>query len=285
MRTFASPRHSVFSMSVDMCNTFNAVVVLSTAAQVCAEADRAGPLAELLEAVNDREDVRGRRHHIQQLVKNLGEQVEQAIPVLRELLVEPEDHKRAGAALALGIIGPGAINSLPDLVVLLDDKAWQVRYAAGTALGLFGPLARSSASRLIVMLADSVDIAAAAAGLALVKIDEDLPVIAASGLVTQMRENEPDVRLSAIVSLGNLGNGLTAYRSQLFGPIHDFAGPQLVVALREGGEAERAAAATALKQAAQKLLPSRRICLASRGSIRHTREKVFLVLNTELGAS
>ncbi len=92
-----------------------AVVVLSTAAQVCAEADRAGPLAELLEAVNDREDVRGRRHHIQQLVKNLGEQVEQAIPVLRELLVEPEDHKRAGAALALGIIGPGAINSLPDL--------------------------------------------------------------------------------------------------------------------------------------------------------------------------
>ena len=230
-----------------------AIVALGTVAPVQAEAEQGPKVSALLDVVKDGEDVRRRRHHIQQLVNGLGDEVEQAVPALIDLLIAPESHARAGAALSLGFVGPGATRGMLGLIALLEDEAWQVRYAAATALGLLGPSARSSVPLLILVLADPTDNVGYAAGLALVKIDENLPAATASDLIAQMHDENPDVRLSAIVSLARLGNGLTAYRSQLGEPLHDIAGAELVVALRDGDEAERAAAATALKQIAKHL--------------------------------
>ena len=228
-------------------------LTLGAVASAQAEAEHGPKLSALLDVVKDGDDVRSRSSRLHRLVNDLGNELEHAIPVLIDLLTAPESDARAGAALSRGFLGPHGTKHMFGLTALLHDEAWHVRFAAASALGQLGPLSRSSAPALVVALADQIDVVGYAAGLALVKIDESLPLAVTSDLVAQMHDENPNLRLSAIVSLAQLGNGLTSYRTRPAEVMFDVAGPALIATLKDGNDAERSAAATALKQIAKHL--------------------------------
>ena len=80
------------------------MVTVGTVVPVHAAAEHALPLEALLEVVQDRDDVRGRRSRLHKIVNELGDEVQQAIPVLLDFLIAPESHTRAGAALPTNIL-------------------------------------------------------------------------------------------------------------------------------------------------------------------------------------
>lgn len=76
------------------------------------------------------------------------------VPGLLITLRSPEAPQRAGAARALGDIGPSAAAAVPDLIRALEDPDREVRQCAARALGDVGPPAAPSASALIKALGD-----------------------------------------------------------------------------------------------------------------------------------
>jgi HEAT repeat protein len=87
------------------------------------------------------------------------------------LLKEGDDSSRAGAASALGDLGPGAKTAVPALAAALRDEYEGVREQAARALGQIGPDAKAAVPALQVTLRDTVDPVRLAAADALKKID------------------------------------------------------------------------------------------------------------------
>jgi HEAT repeat protein len=85
-----------------------------------------------------------------------GEQAEEAIPALIELLnnQELETELRWNAARTLGKIRSAAVVAVPALVENLSDEAATVREHSAEALGDIGPAAKESVPALIAVLAD-----------------------------------------------------------------------------------------------------------------------------------
>src|SRR5439155_4446488 len=81
-------------------------------------------------------EVRVQAAHV--LVRLGPAELQAAIPVLIELLDEPNYNLRLRAAQILGTVGPLAKSAIPALVELLDDTQI-VATIAGQALGQIGP--------------------------------------------------------------------------------------------------------------------------------------------------
>lgn len=94
-----------------------------------------------------------------------------AIPILIELLKDPDAFVRLDAAYALGFIGPEARSAVPQLLTLLKDTEAMVRNNAAYALGL-------------------------------IRADADLVV---PELVKLIRDRDPRVRFNAAEAIGRFG--------------------------------------------------------------------------------
>lgn len=74
------------------------------------------------------------------------------VPDLSTALDDKSARKRQGAAFALGLMGPAAVEAAPALTERLDDKNTLVRVEAARALGKIGKEANKAAPKLAVLL-------------------------------------------------------------------------------------------------------------------------------------
>ncbi|NNE84934.1 MAG: HEAT repeat domain-containing protein [Alphaproteobacteria bacterium] len=229
-----------------------AIIVLSSAVPSQAQDRSKSPLDALLERVTSNDKTLVGSGYLRSRVDDLGSQVEQAISVLREHLNSPESLTRVGAAVSLGLIGSKASVSVPDLIVLLKDESPAVRYAAAGALRQFGPLAKQSGPALIEALVDPGDRVGFTAGGALFQVDKSLAIATIRNFAAQVYEGDPDAQRLAAISLGNLAYGpYGSFERSKF--VFALAWVELESALNDDEAQVRAAAATALKQIANKL--------------------------------
>ena len=103
---------------------------------------RIGPKASpAIPALIDTMDPEGRRYDEQVVYRAayaLSEIGEASVGPLREALRDRSGRRRAGAALALELIGAGASAAIPELLIALHDDGPEVRRAAAEALGVIG---------------------------------------------------------------------------------------------------------------------------------------------------
>lgn len=92
------------------------------------------------------------------------------VPELRKILKASDAELQANAAMALGIIGPGAKDAVTDLTVATSDKDLSVRVNAIVALGKIGPGAAPAVGELRKLLSDPDETIRQAAALSLGQI-------------------------------------------------------------------------------------------------------------------
>ena len=126
------------------------------------------------------------------------EDVQQASPAIRPLLLSGEPALRAASAEALGRLEDAA--AAPALVGLLSDKAWEVRAAAATAVGQLAHTPATAA--LAAALHDDVATVRTAAARALLNTGEPGHAHLVSGAVS----SNAGVRGAAITALGTVPN-------------------------------------------------------------------------------
>jgi HEAT repeat protein len=111
---------------------------------------------------------------------------------------------RAGAAYALGKIGPAARRACPVLIRALKDPAARVRTAAALVLGLLGPEAHGAGRALAAALRDEDAEVAAAAATALGNLGPESRA-AVPLLIEQQRQKDLMLRRRAVHVLAGLG--------------------------------------------------------------------------------
>jgi HEAT repeat protein len=116
------------------------------------------------------------------------------------------------AAEALGGIGPGAVEAVPDLVALLSDLSSNVRWRAATALGAIG--ARQAGPALAKAVDDSAENVrlAGVMGLSQVRAESSL---ATPAFRAALGDTDSRVRLQAVRGLGRLATPSRAARRAL----------------------------------------------------------------------
>jgi 3-methyladenine DNA glycosylase AlkC len=149
---------------------------------------------------------------------------------LIQALEDEELEVRRSAALALGEMGPAAVDAVPALIRALEDENVFVRRDAADALGDIGPGAVEAVPALIQALGDENDYVRMAARYALRNIGpEAVPV-----LIEALGDENSKVRLCAADALGAIG------------PEAKEAVPALIQALGDEEVYVRGAAAVAL---------------------------------------
>lgn len=146
------------------------------------------------------------------------------------LYVEEDAHVRAGAAEALGEIGPKAFAAVPYLINALKDSDADVRCRTADALGEIGRAAAAGVAALIAGLKDqNWDVRVCAAS-ALGKIGP----LAVPALIAALKDQDAHVRAGAAWALGEIGPKAFA------------AVPLLIKLLKDPDEDVRGEAADAL---------------------------------------
>jgi len=100
-----------------------------------------------------------RTQHVVPATRALSEYRGEAHPALEDLLVILQDDKRPtedrwNAARTIGKIGPAAIDSLPVLIALTQDREATIREHSAEAIGDIGPTASAGIPALILCLED-----------------------------------------------------------------------------------------------------------------------------------
>ncbi|MEE8444866.1 MAG: HEAT repeat domain-containing protein [Alphaproteobacteria bacterium] len=193
--------------------------------------DTAGMIDDI--AYGDRESARA-------AATDIAGQVHQArktVPLLAEIVADPESPNRDIAAAALGEIGPSAYRAVPELIVALESGGDGLQRAAIEALAGIGESAESAALPLAGILENGdmeqrelaahalARIGYAAAGaeaalnaaledssprvrayalLALVNSQADLPDGAPALLTAMLADRDEEIRVSAAWALGSL---------------------------------------------------------------------------------
>ena len=132
------------------------------------------------------------------------------------------------AAEALGRIGPGAKAAIPDLIAAMSGPDSRVRSEAARALGAIGPEAALAIPELVRLLTRGplrvrsmrrgyVALTAQWSQDALVQIG----AAAVPALLELLRDNDPEVRIAAIETLGKLETKATAAIPQLIADLND----------------------------------------------------------------
>ena len=161
-----------------------------------------------------------------------------AVPMLQEALKHKNRLIRAGAAEALGEIGPTAKDAVPALEGALEDKDEYVRWAAARALAKLG-LPGKALPVLIATLDDEWSFHRRDTAWILGEVGP--PAKAAIPALTKaLKDEDGGVRQTAARALGNIG------------PAAKEAVPALEEALQDKDKWVRHAAAEALKKIQQK---------------------------------
>ncbi|MEO2031467.1 MAG: HEAT repeat domain-containing protein [Planctomycetaceae bacterium] len=118
---------------------------------------------------------------------------------------------RKRVAEALGSIGPGAVEAVPELTLLLQDIGWPIRVAAADALARIGPPARAAIPALEQAANDELsgDQARVAAASALWWIDRNHPLVEPTfrNILTKGPALQAwmDGQVAAVNALGRMG--------------------------------------------------------------------------------
>jgi HEAT repeat protein len=127
-----------------------------------------------------------------------------AVPALLKALDSQNFRTRAGAAVALGLIGPPAGAAVPRLQDTVSDKRPLVRQEAAIALGKIGPDARVAIRRLCEMVTTEKDTGACSSAIsALQELGAD-PAVAVPAILTALQGVTDDRHGPAFVALGAL---------------------------------------------------------------------------------
>src|SRR5207253_2242126 len=125
---------------------------------------------ELLDVRSDSNGVLCR--HIVKTLGEMGPAAKAAVPLLLEARRDPDAHVRLAAACALARIDPEhAKDVIPDLTTGLKAREWWVRAGAARALGAIGPNAKMAAPTLAAGLDDPIRPVRKESAAALKKID------------------------------------------------------------------------------------------------------------------
>jgi HEAT repeat protein len=157
------------------------------------------------------------------------------VPHLIELLEDPDDQIRAGAAGALAQIGPPAKAAVPALTIALHDQQADVRAAAAAALGLIGKPAKETVSLLALRLADADKTVRLQSGAALSRI-EGKPPAAGPLIQTAFQQSSREVKQRAVQAYV----GLDPEKKP------DITVKQMIAALKWGDKTNRGTAALLL---------------------------------------
>ena len=125
-----------------------------------------------------------------------------AVPPLIQALGETDDSLRAGAAHALGGIGPAAHDAIPALIKNLANNQDYVRDETAQALGLIGS---DAGPALVAALQDSEARRRAGAATALAQMDPPFRDGAKEIEQTASKENDPAVRAALLAALPRSG--------------------------------------------------------------------------------
>jgi HEAT repeat protein len=136
----------------------------------------------------------------------MGQDAAPAVDLLAATLADKSryEYVRAGAAWALGCIGPQAAKATPTLVEALQSTLASIRRHAARALGQIGPDARSAVPNLVPILeSDDVTLRVRAA-VALWRIAEHPRAIPT--LIETLRQEGDSKAFQAAVALGKIGS-------------------------------------------------------------------------------
>jgi HEAT repeat protein len=92
------------------------------------------------------------RYHAANTLSHCGPKAGAAVPALVKMLRDPNIYDRRNAAKTLAHIGPAAKEAVPDLIEALKDEDEWVLYHVAMALGRIGPDAREAVPGLIQVL-------------------------------------------------------------------------------------------------------------------------------------
>jgi HEAT repeat protein len=200
-----------------------------------------------------------------EILGRIGDEAEGAVAALTEALHDRDPHVRAVAVHALGIVGPGAVVSVPSIIELvssdsdrlgaiktlavfgdesraavpalveaLHDRRAEVRWNAAKTLGKIGPDARAAVTALSTALKDEDSKVREHAAEALGDIGPDAKA-SVPDLIRALKDPEADVRRDAVRSLGK------------FGPAAKSAAPAIEELLKDQDPAVHVAATKALR--------------------------------------
>jgi HEAT repeat protein len=126
-----------------------------------------------------------------------------SIPLLRDLLSDADGELRAWAAFAAGKLGPAVAPLAAELRTAIGDPEWTVRVLAAAAL-THDPAERQAAIRVWQRELERAGDAGGTHRQSLVALAEDSSP-APSFWITALRSEDPDLRRTAIHTLGRLG--------------------------------------------------------------------------------
>jgi HEAT repeat protein len=139
-----------------------------------------------------------------------GPKARMAVPNLIQAMQKDSDPEvRSAAAGAFGEIGPDARSAVPALISTLEtDKNGEVRSEAARSLGGIGPEARTAVPALIrVMKQDPYQLGRESSTFALGKIGAaGGPEVVSTLIDIVQNEPDPELRLDALQSLGDMGS-------------------------------------------------------------------------------
>lgn len=145
-------------------------------------------------------------------------QVGFAAPLVGALKTHKSERVRAGAARALALIGPEALDHVPALTAAAKDVDPHVRHEAVLALGAIGRPAAAAVPTLIDALTDSDHVVPPGAALALGQLGPEAEA-ASAALGRELGSAAPDLRAQARAALVAIGPGaVPALREALTSP-------------------------------------------------------------------
>ncbi len=146
-----------------------------------------------------------------------------AVPALSNALSQDKWFVKAGAARALGFVGPAARASIPALIRVLGDERAEVREAAAETIAVLGD---SAVPRLIEMLKDDEEPRARIAAANTLRRLGTNAVAAIPTLGAAMeKDRDPAVRAEALNALGRCGLPGTNWVARLFMAAQDPSEP------------------------------------------------------------
>jgi len=194
-----------------------ALEVRSAAAAALEDVDP--PVALVLAALRD-VDAQRRLWAVSRLIDD-GVAARRALPQLAQMVhQDPNAGVRAGAALALGKVGPDAQSAAAELLQALQDSSARVRGTAALALGLLGPGVKGSGPPLAKALSDEDPSVADAAATALGNLGQAAES-AAPILIGLLAAKDPQLRQRAVDVLARVGAGARPAQAALVAALND----------------------------------------------------------------
>ena len=158
-----------------------------------------GPLIKVMR--EGKTALKFRRHASSALIR-VGKS---AVPALGEALGDADEEVRFEAALALGEIGPDAVEATPALVKALEDRFFQVRATAAQALGKIRPTSKEAIAALNDALVDRNRLVRIDAFCAIAQIDPRRTEEVVKRLIEYGDEEDEGVAEHAAKAMGRIG--------------------------------------------------------------------------------